>query len=318
MMPCRRLSLMDYITVSVVCLVLSISAAFRVFGIDRDHNSYFDYYYNPESKYGDRFEPAFRLIITTMSNLSFDYMVFLFIVAFFSLLLKFVIIWKLCRDRWFWVVFYSLAIYPLHEMTQLRSAISLGFVYYSSYLIQERKYLMSAVGFLGAASFHYSAFLFGLYAIFSPLLRYSRYMGLLMIGIVPVTGIALNSYGLEYMPAVLASYYEFEGGSIDRAKPISSRPLALGVVLILGFAYLKKLSDSAKFWYYQSWLGIVIYLSHPDIPIVAFRFIEATMMSYFFWVSSLPTRIKVLAMSILFTYAIYFFYSIMYITPFFE
>jgi hypothetical protein len=141
-------------------LFLTLAAAFRWFGENRDYGEYLAYYNQIAPYLGfsyTRFEPGFHVaawFTRTYVNLDYDY--FVLIIDGLSLGIKFYLFKKYLRHPLLAVVTYVAIFYPVQEYTQIRVGIALAMGYLSVHLLYEKRYLWAAIWFVLAYLFHTS------------------------------------------------------------------------------------------------------------------------------------------------------------------
>ena len=140
----------------VVALILTLCAAFRPEGIDKDYTSYLGYYRNINSGMAALTEPTFKFICSVARSVELPLLIFV-TYALLSVPLK---VYSLVRLTPLWymsiLVWFS-HLYIVQDLTQIRVAVAASiFLFSLPYLIDDRKlrYLLCiAVAIL----FHYSA-----------------------------------------------------------------------------------------------------------------------------------------------------------------
>lgn len=141
--------------------ILSYAAAFRSFGDGRDYLEYLAFYERIPvylSASVQRFEPGFTLSAWFFQYvLHTSYGLFALSIVSISLGIKFFLFWKYLRHPVLASIYYCITFYPIHEYTQIRTAIALSFGYLSLHLAHERKFVPCAAFYILSVSFHTSA-----------------------------------------------------------------------------------------------------------------------------------------------------------------
>ncbi len=306
----------------IIVFFMSVFSALRIFGYDRDYLNYQKYYDLAAFGHDTRFEPGFEfftnLIKVTLGSEGF--VLYLFILALVSLSFKFSI---LSRGRYFLfiVLIYSLLIYPLHEMMQVRIALASGIIFYALYLSINSglSLLKKILWILLGLSCHYSVLVIAPFVLW-PKLFYKRSLLLLMfMALIPALLIFYSIQNVitldvitEYVP-LLVIYLEYE----DAPNPISTRMITFVIILILGVLYIKNLPEYSLPWLYMSFLGIGLFYGLISIPPLAHRFLEITIFSYLIWIPNLPKIPRIIALTLLLVFSVYFMYRAFVISPFF-
>lgn len=141
-------------------LPLSVIAGFRFLGDGMDFLQYY-IFYNSIPRFFDvensRFEVGYQVTAWLFSNiLGWKYELFATLLAAIALGTKFHLFQKYLNHCLYAAILYVLIFYPLHEYTQLRSAVSLSFGYLAIHLYIEGKRKRSLLVFGAAFLFHYS------------------------------------------------------------------------------------------------------------------------------------------------------------------
>jgi hypothetical protein len=147
-----------YISVGVI---LFLVAGFRPPGFDRDYLSYLKIFNGDYDTDLPVSEPSILLIISFIQQVLFSKSIFLFLVyAALGISLKMYAIRQL-SEFWFasLLVYFSYS-FLLHDLTQIRAGVAVGFILVSIKPLYERRGWQFLIFTLLAASFHYSALAF--------------------------------------------------------------------------------------------------------------------------------------------------------------
>ena len=300
----------------IFVIVLSLLAAVRFFGIDRDFYQYRYFFDELSLPYEGRFEPGFVYFSFLVKWVRGSFTDLLFLVAIFSLAIKIHLILKLPHYL-YWLIVYFLMLFPLHEMTQMRAAMAIGLGYLALHLsINSIKRVLPFSLFLLAATFQ-SSILILLPFFLSPRL-FHRFDWRLLFSVMFLPIVCLYPF-IEYLsylnPLVLTalnSVVETE------ANPFSSLNISLVLILISGIFSAKKLPENKLPWLYVSAMGLGLWYGFMSIPVFAHRLLELTIFSYFFWIPYLPKRDRIFTMTLFFVLAIYMFTRSLFIDPLFS
>ena len=309
----RRLFL--YILFFVLTVSLSCFTAFRIFGIDRDYLQYKNFFESLVFEYEGRFELGFVILSLLIKMMGLSFWALLFLSALLSLTTKLYLIVRL--PNWiFWFVIYFLALYPLHEMTQIRVSVALGFGYLAVYFSSYQKYNFKIFVFsILAVLFHWTLLTFIPFIVFSKIFR--RRSLLIVGGVVfaPVIVISASLGVLDYLNPQVG--HMIETAREMEANPFSSRNLICAALIILGFSNYNRFPSSVLPFFYISVFGLSFWYGMMSFPVFAHRIFELTLFSFFFWIPALPRYRRLVSMALFFVLSIYLFINSLYLNPLF-
>jgi hypothetical protein len=150
---------------SVLLIILILFSGFRGHQVDADSANYIDWFRSiSEDDFVNIFnlkDPAFYLVAHLSVSLGFGVSFLFLFYAAVSLWLKFHIVKHFPGFKYshFYVYLYFCRFYFVHDMTQIRTGVAVGFISLALLLCREKKYIFSFLMFLSAISFHLSAFL---------------------------------------------------------------------------------------------------------------------------------------------------------------
>ncbi len=301
-------------------VILSIIAGFRLLGIDRDYYDYLLYHdsfihINYVTEF--RFEYGFYILTKFITILNENLNFYLFAVAFIPLYLKFYLLDK-TKSPFYFIFLYFLMIYPLHEMTQIRAALSIGFFYFSVYYLFSKKFIKAIIFLLLSIFFHYSilVFLFNFLIINYLLNNKNKF---LFSDILYLIGVAF----LIHLFARDISFY-FDVGTIyfgektDSANIFSLRVFLFILIILLGIINFNYIFNHGYYWFYISLSGLIFYYSLIDYQVLACRLLEISYFSYFLWIDYLPKKACLLSKILLFIIAISSFWLMFFENNFFN
>ena len=302
----------------------SLLSALRVFGYDRDYNTYQQYYEKISfGGYSSRFEPGFEFIANLFKLLtggdSFTF--FLFFVAFISLRLKFSILSN-TKNYLLLLMIYFMLIFPLHEMMQIRIALGAGVMFWAIYksLNSKVSILMKSLLVCIGLSIHYSVIILAPFIIFSDF--FSKKRSILWIASLTSLTVVLMNYGMElityFVPFIEFYLYEISLVENIEINPFSSRNVIFVTILLLGIFNVKKIPKQNLPWLYISILGIGLWYGFMWLPVFAHRFLELTVFAYLIWVPSLPGLSKIISLNLLFILSAYFLIRLLFLNPYFS
>ena len=294
-----------------VCF-LSYMAGKQYFGVSKDVEEYAVFFRAVDSSYLGRFEPLFVWLTIFIKSVVNDFQAYLFFLTLFSLALKVYILRKF-NYFWFSCFLYLLILFPLHELTQYRTSLSLGLVYMAFYLLSSGGSKIK-IWFLAlsAGLVHYSAL------AFLPIIAAWGFLGeskklrwyFLVFGIAVL--IAAKQIIFQYAASINST---LEAPGDYYANIFSSRNVVFFFIVVLGFFQLKKIPDMVKPFWYLSLYGFVLWGVFIDLPIFAHRLLEMTFFSYLIWVSFLTGIYLRASQFMLLLLSIYLIYKGLYIEP---
>lgn len=298
----------------IVALLFSIAAGFQIFGESRDVNAYDDFYEQLGGYYDGRFEFLFvylsRAIKWITGNLGF----YIFSLSFIGLVLKLFVLSKFKFFN-FSLLLYLLILFPLHELTQYRVSLALGFLYLGFYFssINKHIYLRNCL-FVLAFSTHYSTLAFLPFVVFWKKLGMNHPSKYLYIGAFLAALFAAPQIIFEYAsilnPSLLVEH--------DQMPNIfSSRNIVLFVVILFGFFKIKDIPKNIVPFFFISIYGFYLWGIFYNLPVFAHRLFEASFMSYIIWVTYMRRWVLVFSMSLMLVLACYLTYRNIYIEPLF-
>lgn len=305
----------------LVSVLFALLAGFRVFGMDRDHSQYQQFFEAIAAGYDandiNKFEPAFVFVNKIFASFfPNQFILFLSCCAFFALF------WKLrllTLQRYYWLsfLFYFLILLPLHEMTQIRIGLALGFGYWGIHLSIEGRKLSGFLWLVLGALFQYSVLVLLPFVIMpARVFKYPKYLLVLVFCVSPAIflwtfieyAVFINPLMTNYM--VIADY--------DPPNPFSIRNLILICTLIIGFACFSKLNYKIRPWFLISVMGMGLFYGMTRLPVFAHRLLELTIFSYFIWIPSLPQKPRIAVWSLFILLSGYLFYRAIYLDPLFS
>lgn len=296
-------------------VLLSLLTASRILGEDRDYAQYLDFYERVTTDYAGRFELGFVSLSLFIKSLGLDFWWLLFVSAFLSLLAKLYLITKL-PNYLYWIFIYSIVLYPVHELTQIRVSIALGFGYLGLFFAVREGIKFRVVLFTGfAVLFHWTMLVFVPFIIFVDVFKRRSY--LLLLATIVIPSVFLFS-SLEFFQVLNRQVlHMLSVADENSANPFSSRNVVFFTILCIGIFNIQKLPDFALPWFYLSVFGLSIWFGLMAVPVFAHRIFELTIFSCFFWVNYLPRNSRIAAMALLALLAVYLLFRLIYIEPLF-
>jgi hypothetical protein len=209
-------------TIVVIGIVMALYAGLRDGDMVNDYSAYVELYENEPFLV----EPTFALITFLVKNFLGDNVIFLFLIyAVLAVALKLTAIERLTPLVFFSVMIWLADTFPLHELTQIRTAVATGFLLLSIKPLYERCGVRFFLLILCATLFHVSALLaFPLW-----FLRPGRINGPLWVGVIVVAyAMAIARFDVFrlalYMPVPyirekVELYLALHDGAAERVTP---------------------------------------------------------------------------------------------------
>lgn len=195
--------------------------------------------------------------------------------------------------------------------------IKIAFIYYGLSGIKDGFNVKSCLFLILGFLFHYSSLIlmpFVLYYHFFNRLRFS----LQIVSLVVIPSLLLY-YGVELSSSLnpLAINY-LSDGFAEPVNIFSVRNITLALAVFIGFCSWSEINDESRLFLIVSLFGIVLFSVFHKFPTYAHRFLEMTIFGYFFWISHLPIRRKIILYSFFIPSSLYLFYRCLFLDPFFS
>ena len=279
----RQGSLVNNVIIYTLAFILSIIAGYRLLGEGVDFLSYKSFYEGihafGESEYV-RFELGFvwvasffKLILNTKIEVLFT------VLVSFSLLAKFAV-FSAHRRPLLTILFYLCCFYPLHEYTQIRSAVSFAFALLAAAAFFRRQFVTFAALMILATLFHGSAIVLGVAIPVAWMLASLRLSIAIAItaGLVVLSGLLIQPllvFAESLNPLTLSYAANLDGNAVNLFSPVN-----ILTVLLLGAMLLaRSLTDRHKrTLFILVVFGLVVAVSFYSIPIFSHRLREMFML----------------------------------------
>lgn len=275
----------------MVWLIFSLAAGLRWLGYGRDYIEYWKFYETVTFYflYGySRFELGFEAAAWFASNLlNMPFELFFIALAATSIAIKFRLFSDYLGSTLFAAIAYLLLFYPIHEYTQIRSAVAIGFGYYAVHKMLERRLVYAGLLMLVAFLFHSSSVLIGVVALaafFTP----KKYYWLFAFGGI-VLGIALGQSILDFIGANFSELNPLTDSYLDNTS--GSDPINIlsgsNVLHALTLATVAALGWQARDQYNMTFFimgvsGLAVLVLFQSSPILALRSSEMLLVSTIF------------------------------------
>lgn len=226
-----------------------------------------------------RFEPLFGILVFATINIASNNAIVFSLLALSSLAFKLHCI-SLASNKQslaiFCSLFYVVRIFPLHEMTQLRIALALGFTFGAVVWWRRAFWICTAA----ALATHYST------AMLIPLLLFWRFLKtaphayksvefLTWFALIAVaTGVATTAdYILDFLTQILPIIDLYSKTTFgDDQVNLFSAPVLLDLVFILSvIPFFRRSTELLRFWLFIQIMGLLIFFCIRSFPIIAHR-----------------------------------------------
>lgn len=269
----RRLSVATFISLFAFLLTY-----LQIFGESKDYSQY-EIFFDLLRLDGlnvfsvTRFEPAFVVVaILLVQIFSSDIVVYSAIVSA-AMFLKGMAMCRISKNTAIVFVvaaFYLVRYFPLHELTQLRVAVSGAFLLWAALFFGDGKRLYGLTACAMAMLFHMSAIV----VIPSLLARPARWWAVILIAtvtfIVAAFGVRILTDALGDTLQVVAMY-ERQGYGENAPNPLSSALLLDWAMIFFGFTMWPRLSPPMKHVLFMEVIGMAIFYAAIDFAVISHR-----------------------------------------------
>lgn len=238
---------------------------------------------------------------------------FLGLTAFLSISIKIFLIKKLSRNIYFSTLIYSLLVFPIHELIQIRIGLGTSLLFLAIYFLEKKSYLISSLLFILSFSIHLVTLplVIGALIIKSILLVIKNkkiplnynifsFLSILSLFFISLIRYLTLSKNLNY-------YFHFQEVSINI---FSIRTLLLLIMAVLGLREFKNFPDTAKNWFCLSIVGLSSYYFFSQNINVASRLMQSVYFTFIIWINYMPYKAYIFLRYILLFVSLIFFYLI--------
>lgn len=274
--------------VIIFLIFLSLASGNRWLGPGRDYYEYRSFYDGLSLKNWEnfRYEKGFILLsLFSKSGLGLEYSSYLSILVAISLIIKFYLIYLYTKSLLWAILVYTLLFYPIHEYTQIRSAVALAFSYLGFHLLFNEKIKLSLVSFIFGLLFQFSIAIMLMVAVTVYIYRRFGLKKLITavisaaIFIVPIIGLVISMI-IDVNPIALS--YAQNAGNADTANIYSINNIIYFVIIIIYF--LTKWDKSTYPYLFLLLFGLIFSLLTNNIPVFSYRVKEIFAVSSVFLV----------------------------------
>ena len=222
---------------------------------------------------------------------------------------------KLSKNIYYSTLIYSLLVFPIHELIQIRVGLGTSVLFLSLYLLDKKSYFISAILFILSFSIHLVTLplAIGAYTIKSTLYVINkkkiplRYNFFAFYGTLALCFIALIRY--LSLTENLNYYFHFQDVSLNI---FSIRTLLLLLMTSLGLRAFKDFPNTAKNWFCISIVGLISYYIFSNNINVASRIMQSTYFTFIIWINYMPQKSYIFLKYILFLVSLIFIYLIVF------
>jgi len=276
----------------VFTLITSIIAYSQIYGVSRDYIFYEEFFdsarvYLLDIIHMTRFEPAF-VLTTLFFSVFFSSSIGIYtaLVACSALMKGAVFFFH--SEKWqiflFVSIYYLLRYFPLHELTQIRASLSIGFLMIGSIFLWQGYLKSSLVMFVFSALFHMSALVAIPLLLLRPTRRWITILLVVLIFIFLKFGASLIVTRFLQDNVEVFSMYEkngYEGYGITILNPTTLLDAAL---IIVGFLNWSKLTPMMRLIIFLQALGLDFYYALGNFGVMAHRLRELISVFWIFFI----------------------------------
>lgn len=301
--------------------VFALAAGYDWLGTSRDHANYFNLYNNTfgfDAVLGSAVEPGYMFTVWLCKiGLGMSYSQHYTILAATSLALKFRLFWKRTDAPVVAAIVYLMLLYPIHEYTQIRAAVSFAFTYTAIDKYLDGRWRVALALLVVAASFHYSAIVLAAAAAFVLFVSHRSHLfvaaSYLLIAIVTPIAFSELMHLLEIAKPAVAIYVRdaFVNDAPDLLSGENIRLFIPFIVLILCSALFLRPMQTRRdgFYFLMGILMLPAFAGLVKIPALSHRVEEMFVLAFFFFTfrfdASHQSRIPAVLMILLSGYMLY-------------
>lgn len=274
----------------LIWLFFSFAASYQWFGEGRDYSEYLRFYSWLKSNSfwtHTRFEPGYTFLAWVFKfYLGTSYSLFYLVLVSLALGLKLHLIWRYTTSPVLATLVYLMLFYPLHEYTQIRVAVAIGFAYLALHKGLQGKIYNALILFFLALIFHYSVAVLVVGACLFFFLRQNIYLfasgvvlSLMLLAFIRLQFFSTFLYRLN----PLTSAYIKNSSTTIEPNLLSLSFILFGTTLVsISFDQRPWRDDYTYLWFFLSIIGMVSFVLLNDSPVFAHRIKEIFMVSSIF------------------------------------
>ena len=267
----------------VLAVVAAAAAGYGWFGESRDYANYVGVYdaLMPHDTFANyRFERGYIYLSWFCKfYLGMDFAQYYMFLAGTSLLLKFRLLWKRTSAPVIAAVVYLMILFPLHEYTQIRTAVALAFAFTAMDVYLDGKRFTALLLLLVGVLFHVTALVLAAAALFvlfvakrSPVLVAALFSAAAFVGFLLISKF-MNV--IEGANPLVAKYVD-QAFLNEPPNVLSGQNILLFALMVSSAIFLRPWHRRKDgFFYYLSFWTLITYVALLKIPVFAHRISEA-------------------------------------------
>lgn len=307
--------------------VLSIT---QVFGVSRDYQNYDDFFnFIRDGGYAAmlevRFEPGFSILSLAIINIFNNNLLVYGSFVFISMSLKGLVVGICSSSRFVFIlvaIFYISRYFSLHELTQLRLSIAMGFILLGAVIIWSGRIFAGSIICTLALLFHISV------AAILPIIFIWQSKRWTTLVIALITFLA-SFFLVDFINEFLSGFIEILNDYKDDIDQFETKPNPLAIYLLLDWAmiiwsffYWNKLTEVMRRIIFIEMIGFSIFYGAIDFPAVAIRIRELYSVFWIiFAIQGLNNRNTAMPVALFLTANIFFYCYLFFLykeIPFFK
>ena len=279
-------------SLAAIALAAAVAITLRPLGLDRDYSEYWLYFHDRPARSARIDISAFGLLWQAARALEFSFGTVLAMTTFAAVLPKLVVLTRRPL-AWIWLVYYGLALVPLHEYTQVRLAVGLGLMFLAlDRAVRKGRSDLHTVAWAAMAAWTHPTLL-----LYIPWLIAWRWIGRhwgvgIVLAIAPLlvrhsTLVTAISPFHTHDLLALSTETDYQSGN-----PISARNLILVTVTLIGLLNIRSLPPANRPAVFILTCSLSTWYAMSQLPLIAHRVLELAMVAPLFWIPELPATAR--------------------------
>lgn len=281
----------------LLAAALVVAAGLRLLGRDNDYAAYQAIYQEVFAGQFGHYERLFEWLAYVSGHLlGLPFGGFLLLCAALAVPPKLIAFHRYAANFTLAVAGYVLIYWVLHDMTQIRAGLALGFGALAFGLLQERRWLLAALCYAVSVGFHNSMLALAPFALLPGLWRRNELALPLLVLVSAALSLTLlrnHAQLLETVAPLLAKRLEYFYPTGERL--ISVRLLLCSVITAIGLANLRDLPTNQRMYVWMCAWGAVLYVVFASDAAFSNRLFELACFFMLFWIGGLkglPGRVS--------------------------
>ena len=279
-------------SLAAIALAAAVVISLRPLGLDRDYSEYWLYFHDRPERSARIDISAFGVLWQAARALEFSFGTVLTVTTFAAVLPKLVVLTRRPL-AWIWLVFYGLALVPLHESTQVRLAVGLGLMFLAlDRAVRNGRSDLLTVAWAAMAAWTHPTLL-----LYIPWLMAWRWIGRhwgvgIVLAFAPLLVpdfVIATAMSTVHTHDLLALSIEINDQS---GNPISARNLILVTVSLIGLLNIRSLPPANRPAVFILTCSLSTWYATAELPLIAHRVLEVVMVAPFFWIPELPATAR--------------------------